>query len=265
MFKELWVDDPIKVVLKDNYIKQLRDLDFSTISIMSNYSVRPYSLIWDIKNIEKLVNNCIKNDIETSVTLWVKPNINRIDNLINNYIKQLYETGISAIEFDLEHLWKEKHLYGYNNLGQAARDLNWKLEEAREVYHDIRIDVTTHPWHKEATEDCSMTLFADRLYLQAYGLSEIRGKTTPWEKGPGYMQHFAINKADWLPEHVKLCLGLPTWNQVWRQHTPYEALKKAYDTCLHNNIPIVRYWSSKFVVGVRKNDYAYNFFKDLCK
>jgi len=119
----------------------------------------------------------------------------------------------------------------------------------------------------------------DRLCVQAYSVRNRTKKNlatgkydvpwaVPWTHtyGPGRMQVHTLDRTSLVPGDPKIVAGLAAYDQKWPTHLAHTALSMAYDAAIsheHVEVVAVRYWSSKWVLGVRNNRYASKFLKSL--
>jgi hypothetical protein len=268
MLRGLWIDDLPLLALSPGYLDELRDLGLHAAAVMVETSKARWDPYWSVEDARRMAVGLVDRDIEPIITVWLAPSRRYIDQMIA-YLEMVVVAGYAAVEVDLEHLWRIRHLEGFDELTDAAVYALHRLLRIRDRL-DVRLEVTTHPWHGESSPHALVTPHVDRLVLQAYSIREWPdGTTVDWygPKGPGQMQQFAYEDALHVPcivrGDVDLALGLPAWSQTWPGHAPADAMMTAYQAALDLGVVEARYWSSKFVLGARSNGYSNTFLRGI--
>ena len=258
----LWIVCPPRRVLGPGYIEELKDLGISTAAIMVETSNPELDVRWTPEQIGRACELCRAADIEVVLSVWPMPSREYLEELAP-WLESVVPLGVAGVECDLEHLWAPSRLHGFTSLTEAAAYLLLRLHSLRDR-HDVRLEVTTHPWHSESSPRALVAPHVDRLVEQAYSIRERPdGTLVAWDSrtlGPGHHQRWAIEDARLVPSiaagHPNLSLGLAAWSQVWPDHAPREAMRLAYDAALECEPAEVRYWSSAFVLGSAANGYS---------
>jgi hypothetical protein len=84
------------------------------------------------------------------------------------------------------------------------------------------------------------------------------------------MQKLTMDKAKTVPgvgtpSGPRLSCGLAAYDQVWPGKSGEAAMQAAWDAAMQHNPIEIRYWSSKWVFGSRRNGYASRFLRSLRK
>lgn len=268
MLRGLWIDDHPSLALSPSYIEELTGLGLHTAAVMVETSKERWDPYWSVENLRQFASCLVIRNIEPVVTVWLAPSRRYIDQMVT-YLDRVVDAGFAGIEVDLEHLWKSGSLKGFDALNDAAVYAIHHLKRISDQY-DIRLEVTTHPWHGESSPRALVTPLVHRLVIQAYSIREWPdGTMIEWggKRGPGSMQRFAYDDAQIVPRisdgRVALSMGLPAWRQIWPGHQPREAMQIAYSEAEGLGVVEARYWSSKFVLGLRSNGYAGAFLRGL--
>jgi hypothetical protein len=252
----VWIDDHYEDVSEDGYIERLFDAgvtQFIPVVVGSNYRYR-----WPIKEIEKLALRIIKLDGEIGVSFWPAKNLCKQDELLQ-YLEIIGYSGVRFLEADIEYNWKnfqsyEQYLQSANNLFDGLDDISRR--------HDIRIEMSTlanHPSIVRSAESVEVKR-SDSVNLQAYSVSIRNNRIVNYNDpvlGPGGFQSDVIRRAR-LRLIGRITVGLPAWNQTFTGgYSPEMAMREAFRASIDGPIVDgVRYWSSKWIIGSRKNKYS---------
>ena len=273
----LWVDDPPKVVLNEGYFRSLKDCHIGTVAVMIDRSDREWKSTWRYKEIEDLFKLADKDCIEVVLTTWPYPDKEQIKSMCID-MGILMSTGPTAgWEVDLEFNWKRNLVRGFHRTKEkGSLDLagDYLVNRIREVCkkYDARFEVTSFTQHTENGAKADVAPHCDRLMVQAYSVRKRPGVKSPisWDHvyGPGQMQLFTLQRSMTVPGvsdgKPELGCGLAAWSQRWPNRTPNDAMEFAYYSAVdYNPVVDVRWWSSKHVIGVKKNPYAAKFLESL--
>ena len=260
----LWVDDHWRTVLKDEYFNELKDLGISTIAIMIN-ELRPgWFPEWGYRQIERACQMAIDRDIEVVLTTWPVPYRATLD-VMARFMDEALSYGASGWEVDLEGNWKELTVRGGWSLEDASKYLV-ALMQIASMKHDIRLEVTTFPLHRENSSRALVAPHVDRILPQAYSVRHHSGRIIDWDDryGPGQMQRMTLSRSrnvlGVVEGRVNLSCGLAAWDQKWTLRTEQDAMQRAYDEAMKYDPVEIRYWSSKWVIGANRRDYPGAFF-----
>lgn len=258
----IWVDDPPSLVLSTPYLDDLSSLGIHTAAVMVSRSGREWRPSWSAGQLRMLCRDLIARDIEVVLTGWPSPRRGSVTSFVD-LCADTIPAGVSAIETDLEAQWGRDDVLGFASLEAAAEHLSARLAYLRET-HDVRIEVTTFPGHAEHHEEREVILIEDRFVSQQYSVRNRPGADEPTEwghrYGPGRMQRWARGR---VPDGPKLSIGLAAWSQRWPGHRPEEAMRVAYEAALEAEPVEVRWWSSKHIIGWKRNPYAADFIRSI--
>jgi len=274
----LWVSDAPRVALEPGFLLEAKEIGFTTLAVMVDSSEAPWDPRWTPWQLERFTQRAIDLDMEVVLTTWPCPRRAILD-AMGRDMAELLRVGGAGWESDVEGLWSLRMLRGFSDLEEASR---YYLDMQRRICEplDVRIELTTHPWHDEGywtTDELERWLRldeearqgelgpnVDRLVWQAYSTTRTpSGATVRWNSrfGPGRTQIFTLDRARSVPGvaegRPRLCVGLAGYRQRWEApHTPYEGMRIAYETALTYSPFEVRYWDSLQIIGAQRNPYA---------
>lgn len=273
----LWVSDAPRVALGGRFLEDALELGFTVMAIMVDSSESPWDPRWTPMQLERFTRRAIDLDMEVVLTTWPCPRRAVLD-AMGRDMAELLRVGGAGWESDVEGLWVPRMVQGFSSLEEASRHY---LDLQRSICEplDVRLELTTHPWHDEGhwtTEELERWLRideearkgdlgpnVDRIIWQAYSTNRTpSGAPVKWNSqfGPGRMQILALDRARAVPGVLegrpRLCAGLAGYRQCWEGHSPYEAMRIAYETALTYDPLEVRYWDSLQILGARRNPYA---------
>jgi len=251
----LWITDPSRKVLCDDYLGRLKDLGFDSISVMIDKMSERWDPTWRRSHIQRLCSMAIDHDLEVVLTVWPSPNVPQINRMMGD-LSQLIRFGAVGVELDVEGLW-------YVQGGDGRRSLHPGYEECGEYLmdrilsicdpSDVRVELTTHLGHREMTEDAVMAPRCHRLVPQAYSVARgPNGLHYSWGhkiRGPGHAQRLAKKLSERVEGYHRLSMGLAAWYQNWPGHTVKEAMQVAYDAALEAEPFEIKWWDSRHLLA----------------
>jgi hypothetical protein len=272
----LWIDDPVSKVLRPSYFDRLTLHGVREIAVMVDTTERGWDPKYSEKRIAVLGELCRTYDIALVLTTWPDPHPPSLRSMAKGVDKLLKASGASGWEVDTEFNWRHNRITGFRRKGKKsamdlAGDLLVKLMHEQRAKHDVWLELTTFAMHTENGRAADVAQHMDRLCVQAYSVHNRNRNKIPWSHayGPGNMQKFTFDRTLLVPgvnktqPKPKIVAGLAAYDQKWPgKHTAREALTAAMDTTLEYT-DHVRYWSSKWVLGVRANRYASAYLKEL--
>lgn len=263
----VWIDDPAASLRKPAYWNLIAEHGFRTAALMLETSETGFDPKYSLDDLRAARSMAFDRDIEIALTVWCEPNPKWIAEFKKNIGGYLKASGASALENDAEHNWHRERVKGFANLDKAG-DALVEAWDAVSADNDVRIEATTFTFHTENSERADIAPHAHRLLPQGYsvrnrseGVIEIDGAY-----GPGRMQKLTFDRAKAIcakPGGPRLSCGLAAYDQVWPNVLPEDAMQIAYDAAMAYDPIEIRYWSSKWIFGNRKNGYASRFFKRL--
>jgi len=265
----VWVDDPPKLIREAHYWDRLVEHGITTAALMIESIGHDFDPRLALPDFELIGRHCRDRDLELVLTIWPEPRVKwmgQFESRIRDFVRA---SGCSGIEVDTESNWLKSELVGYPSLKAAADELVRIIKQLATDY-DVRSEITTYPAHQEASGSALIAGDVNRLCIQAYSVykRKVGGIDQPvdWNSylGPGGMQKYAYRRAKPLIDKgVKLVMGLAAYDQVWPGKTGEEAMRVAWDQSLEYDPVEIRFWSSKWIVGVKKNNYASRFLKSI--
>lgn len=268
----LWIDDPWSLVSTPEYWDEARSLGVRTADVMLDTSRIAWDPMWKHEQLASIAKLTRERDIELVVLGWPAPRQSIIDAMLEDFA-DIAELGVSGLGIDTEHLWSNSYNDGsFVGLHEAAGYLLEGLRKIRDE-NDVRIELTTHPGHREATARATLSPFVDRFYLQSYSTRhDWRGDEVRYESrlGPGRRQRADVEKVfaavtNAGNDPVKLCLGQALWDQRWPGKLISNALDDALDAGISCGVRSFRGWSSKWVIGVHSHTVAQKQVKEWMK
>lgn len=278
---ELWIDDPVKRVLKRTYFDTLRELGVSTIAVMVDDSRKGWKSRYSTATIVELAQLCEEYAIDLALTDWPYPDKNDIDKMVAEMTELILAAGpgIGEWEDDMEHNWLRKRVRGFPNIDKAGdywlekKQLAIAEIEASDAFsqHEDRVlnSLTTYTAHTENGRASDVAPHVDLLFPQAYSVRNRAKKNkqtgkydVPWvvpEKhsyGPGNMQRVTLDRTLLIEGiddgHPELGCGLAAYDQKGWPMGAEAAMALAVDVAVGEfNVKRLRYWSSKWVLGVK--------------
>jgi hypothetical protein len=271
----LWVDDPKNMVLNEGYFRTLDDLGIDLVAIMIDQSDRAWKTTWTEKDVEKALRLADDSAKEVVLTTWPWPCPNLIDAMATDMAKLINVGPIAGWEVDLEFNWKPSRVNGFVDIDKAGDYLVRKMTDVQKNTQ-VRLELTSFTSHTENGRAADVSPHMNRVLAQAYSIRERdagngRKIQIGWDHiyGPGHMQKMTLDRTMLIPDlgvdagDLEFGCGLAAWSQEWPGHTAQEAMKVALDKALEYPIVDIRYWSSKHVLGVQKNKFAFDFIKSL--
>lgn len=269
----LWIDDPVKTVLTPAYWDKLVDHRISTAAIMVERSTEGFDAIYGEDTLKKLSDLAKPRHIEVVLTIWPEPDKKYLAEMEAKVPAMLKAAGAVALEFDAEGNWLPNKVDGFPNIDKAGDALVESLTKVQSMI-DVRTELTTYPFHTENNRSADVAPHVDRVLPQAYSVykRKEKGVDVPqdWSGnfGPGKMQKLTFDKTKLIrgvgtTSGPLISCGLAAYDQVWPGHTGEEAMKVAYNEALKYSPVEIRFWSSKWVLGIMANGYASRFLKSL--
>lgn len=272
----VWVDSPPKEVLLPSWWSQIRSDGFSVASIMVESSSSGLDQKWTDDQLAHAGILARSADVELVLCFWPEPSQEYLAEFERRVPLLCDLAGAAAVDLDTEGNWMRSKLQGFLTLDEAGVALNGLLRRwARR--RDVRLDLSTYPFHAENGPKAVLAPRADRIYPQSYSVAKRKDGTgievtVPWDDrfGPGQMQHLTLERSRQvpgagMPAGPMLCVGLAAYDQRFDGHAPHEALQKAWDTAVSYRPIEVRIWSSKHLWGPKANPYAAAFFRNVAR
>lgn len=261
----VWIDDPAKDVKTAKYWNTVQDHGFTTAAIMLETSGAGFDPKYDIKTLETIKKLALQRDIEIVLTIWPDPSKKYMEEFEQKIGDYLSASGAAGLEFDCESNWLKNNVVGYNTLDEAGDDFV-KLFTRVSEKHDVRTELTTYPYHAENSRTADVAPHCNRLLPQAYSVRSRGEGSVEWDDrlGPGNMQKLTIDRALQVSgvgsfSGPLVCCGLAAYDQVWPGKLGEDAMMAAYQAAVAYNPLEIRFWSSKWIFGIKSNGYASKF------
>lgn len=265
-----WIDDPIAQI-DAKYAARFAKC-FKHGAIMANEmnarsSAPGFRLRADTATFTRAAKALQGAGVEVSLTCWPRPDKAQLAELEAGMAPLLDACGATAIEVDTEANWDSKLLKGFKTMDEAATELVAVLRRLAAGHR--RVELTTYPYHTENSAKARVAPHVDLLLPQAYSVNERSGTAVAWGDktlGPGGMQRMSLDRArETGAAPGKLGCGLAAYEQRFAGHKPEEAMQVAVDAVRKEGVRTIRYWSSKWIVGVlaSKQPWAEKFVQTL--
>ncbi len=273
-YRGIWIDDPVRDVLKAEFWDKMVEHKLTVGAIMLEGLGDGFNPSYNVETLGKIKALALPRNIEIILTTWPEPDPKYMREFEDKIEALLAAAGASGLEFDLEGNWLPAKLRGYHSLDHAGDAFVETFQRVSARLH-VRTECTTYPFHTENSNKADVAPHCDRLLPQAYSVrhrtsGEI-GYDSPY--GPGGMQRLTLDKAKMVKgvgttSGPLISCGLAAYDQVWPTHTGEQAMKAAYDAALKYEPIECRWWSSKWVFGImakrpEANRYASRFLKSL--
>ena len=265
---ELWIDDPKRKQLSEDYWDTIQGLGFTTAAIMIETAVPGWDLRFNKRDMARIGKLAEDRGISLVLTVWPDPNKKYLNNFRRGIVPLLSESGAMALEADLEFNWKKNIVQDFANYDKAG-DYLVDIFDSVQAKTDVEIEVTTFPYHIENSKNADVSPYVDRLMVQAYSVRHRDKLKVSWNHalGPNKIVDNTLRRTRQINsvKDVEIGVGLAAYDQIWPNRHPHEAMYKAWRSAdAFKTFPIVkrRYWSSKHILGIRKKEYAFTFFRD---
>ena len=268
----LWIDDPPMHVAKRSYFDKLRAHGVTVIAVMLDTSRKGWDPKYTPARLDKLAKLCAEYGIELVLTTWPDPVKREIAKAARDMRVFIDATGATGWEIDTEFNWKGSRVQGFRRQGgrsaiDLAGDALVDSMLAVKAATGCRLELTTFTSHTENGRAADVAPYMDRLIPQAYSVrhrNRRNPKTRKREKwnvpythvyGPGKMQDHTLGRTLVVPGveagKIEMAAGLAAYDQRFPGKTIADAMSDAYDAAAGHGVREVRYWSSKWVVGIK--------------
>lgn len=265
----VWIDDPVRDVLKPAFWEKMVEHGLTTGAIFLESFSNGFDPHYTPELLAKISGLALAHDIELVLTVCPEPTEAYLTQFEAKIPVLLEAGGASALEFDLEGNWLPIKVMGFANLDKAGDALVEVFQRVTPQL-DVRTEVTTYPFHTENNRSADVAPHCDRVLGQAYSVYIRNDTPQDWDGnyGPGKMQHLTLDRSRKVPGlgtsgGPQLSCGLAAYDQEWPGHTGAQAMQIAWDTALAYGPLEVRWWSTKWIFGVKANGYASRFLKAL--
>ena len=265
----IWVDDPVKDIQTAKFWDNVKAHGLTTAALMLESSSDGFDSKYDERTLELVKGRALIRDIEIVLTVWPEPNRKYLQEFESKIGRLLSASGAAGLEFDCEGNWLKSKVSGFSSLDEAGDELVAVFSRVSNK-HEVRTELTTYPYHAENSRAADVAPHCNRILPQAYS---VRGRSegeVPWDDrlGPGNMQRLTLDRALQVPGvgdygGPLVSCALAAYDQEWPGHTGEEAMSVAYDAAMKYNPMEIRFWSSKWVFGVKANGYASRFIKGI--
>jgi hypothetical protein len=271
--KGAWVDDPVHDVLSAPFWDKMVDHGLTTGAIFLESFGNGFDPSYKPETLQTIRSLAHPRDVELVLTACPEPTEEYLAQFEQKIPAMLQSSGASALEFDMEGNWLPIKVKGFANLDKAG-DAFVEVFARVTSKLDVRTELTTYTFHTENNKAADVAPHCDRVLPQAYSvyLRKEGGVDKPqaWDGnyGPGKMQQLTLDKSLKIrgvgtTAGPLICCGLAAYDQEWPGHTGEEAMRIAWNAALHYQPVEVRFWSTKWIFGVKANGYASRFLKSL--
>jgi hypothetical protein len=270
-----WIDDSPNIVVQKKYFDELQRIGIGSVAVMINKSTTPlraktWSLNWNTSQLAKLGLLAKARDIEVVLTTWPLPTKASLDAMKADMPGFMQAAQAVAFEVDTESNWTVKRLNkkDFPTLDDAAKAFAAMMRAS--IPAKGRLELTTFAEHGENGVKATLAPLVDRLLPQAYSVSkQPGGQLVDWSKSrysPGKMQDFTLGRTATVPgagSQLEVGCGLAAYGQRWKGHTEAEAMELAFRRAVAHGCAEIRFWSSKWILGAKKNGYAASFIQSV--
>lgn len=270
----VWIDDPAHVALRAGYLDRLVEFGVTRVAVMVQRMPRgrraEWRQTWSTRDLMRFASRCAQRGIALTLTIWPQPTAKALELAKSKLEHLIRQTGASGVELDAESNWTEKRLVGFaGDLYAAARAWRFWLEDLREE-HGVRIELTTFPAHAENGGSGGLAPSMDLLLPQAYGVRHRRhrGRKVRIDfdgpLGPERIVERSLHGARKASAAARVPraavgVGLALYDQRFPGVPPVESLKTAFRAAVDGGAAEIRFWSSKWLLGVRAGKAAQDF------
>ena len=249
----LWIDDHPRKCLEEGYIHRLRFLPVDHVSVMAEDARGGFRLKWTHEQMQEFSSSLVRYNIKPIFCCWPEPTKTYIEHLDKELPRVLESLKTDTVEVDVEFNWKRHKVRGYRSLKEAGEELMKVLRK-----HCGEVEATTFAMHAEAGRRSTVAIHCDRLLLQSYSVRKgVSKRLIPWghRYAPGVRQEKDIARVK-KAGFENIGVGLAAWQQKGFGVSPFEAMEEALIACFDADIYLIRYWSSKWIVGHRSTSYS---------
>ena len=279
-----WGDDPPRMMKSASYIQKLQDHGISEVAVMMNRAnISKHAEPWDLRwvddgeegwhddEIGEIGEAYAKAGIGLILTTWPLPQKAQIDEMCEEMVGLLSITKAKAFEVDTEGNWLTKRLEGFATMDEAAEYLVTSMRASLTAagIADGITESTTFAHHADLSRFPTVAPRVDRVCVQAYSTSPRSSGPVAWNSylGPGRHQKWALDRT--LKAGAKeVVMGLAAYKQRgFKGHSATEAMTVAYDKTIELGVKHIRYWSTKWLIGVQSKNapYAGAFLRQLAQ
>lgn len=241
----LYIDDPAHLVLRPGYLESLLELGLDHIVLCVHDASGRWA--WDSIQVRRAHEACARIGLDVSLMTWPP----MVGGAFAGHVAHLGGLSPSRWEADLEG---NRH----GAAEQLRRSALALVDAAREL--GIPLDITSHAGHAELIEggfDVHDLLGEESVvWGQAYCLAK-RAATEPLFGLPRAVERTIarLTRLTRLTGPFQRGLILAGWDQTGFSGQPLESMVEAYRVA-RAYTSLIRWWSSKFAVGVQRNGYA---------
>ena len=246
------------------FITHLQKTNIKEVCIMIN-DMGKDSLLWNISQIKTFEEALSKNNIITSIILWMKPTLASINTALSNIKKIQKEIPhIYIYEIDAEHNWQKSHL---DNNFKTLEDASMYYKKELPNKNNVMYGVSVH----SGRVNSSISSTLDYVNIQSYSLVVKNDIETKIRK-PGDFQKYCYNKISEICPKQDIYFALAAWGQTKFKNDKNEkiptkqAMLTQYNKALSYNTKKIMYWSAKWIYdhdATIENQYAYDFLANL--
>jgi hypothetical protein len=256
-------------VLRPDFWKKMQEHGFQTGALMLERMGSGFDPIYTLDELKRVGELSRARDIELVLTTWTEPSKKYLDDLRRRIRPMLEASGCSGWEFDKEGNWLPPRVEGFANLDKAG-DYFVEIMTPLCEELDVRSELTTYPFHPENSKRADVSPHVDRLLAQAYSVYMRKDGAVPFDGpyGPRKMVTTSLERTKQVPgvgtsSGPLISCGLAAYDQKWPGTDPVENMRIAYNEALAYEPIEIRYWSTKWIFGIKVNTYASKFFKSL--
>lgn len=254
----LYVDDAPRLATTADFVERIIDIGYDHVCVMVDGPGNAlHNVRWTLEQLETfrelLLASHAPRDVESVLTLWGEPTRTFVEQVRVRLPGMLRALGTLRVELDLEGGWSAKALQGFARLDDAATALIDVIRGA-----GAKLEVVS--WRARLRAIAAFLPHIERLTLMIYPRRHrsakeggLIGSNHP-TLGPRTMveRELRLVRTRILPAQLELAAALPAWDQSWPSLTPAQAMRLERAQALDEGVKVIRSWSSKWLVGARR-------------
>jgi hypothetical protein len=253
----LYIDDSPALAATPAYVRRVAAIGLDHVAVMLDGPRRGMDDVrWSERHLARFADLAGDLGVARVATLWPEPTRAWVGQLRERLPAILEALATRTLELDVEGVnWTTKRLDGFESLDEAAAAV---VDAALDA--GATIEVVS--WLARLGSARGFLPHVARLVLMTYprrhrplgGLNVAVPYDGPF--GPKLVGAHLDRARVLLGPSIELASALPAWGQQWPGVPPLAAMRATHSAAVDRGVRVIREWSSKFVIGKRKNSYA---------